>query len=111
MRTEGFFIDNKSFPRGFGKSGNFTIAESRQLEVYGNVMRLLTEGSYLPADDEEVAFLDQIQGNAPLTSPLARVWLKYQALTTQRRRTYTLCSSPRSGSEQLAGSEDFDMTD
>ena len=41
MRSEGKFYDDKNFPRGFNRSGVFTISEASVLENYGRSMRAL----------------------------------------------------------------------
>nr|WP_159063801.1 DUF413 domain-containing protein [Thaumasiovibrio occultus] len=105
MRSEGLFFDPKFFPRGFGKSGNFTIAEAQRLEMFGIRMRRLASGEVSPEDAEEQAFLAQINGEEAITTPEAQVWMKYMRLTTQRKQSFTLCSTP---SKVGAGMDDDD---
>ncbi|MCZ8489427.1 DUF413 domain-containing protein [Vibrio lentus] len=38
------FSDFKNFPRGFAKSGDFTIAQSQILESFGNALIALRDG-------------------------------------------------------------------
>ncbi|MCG7588302.1 DUF413 domain-containing protein, partial [Photobacterium sp. OFAV2-7] len=39
MRSEGKFYDDKNFPRGFNRSGVFTISKAALLLDYGRTMK------------------------------------------------------------------------
>ncbi|GAB3522697.1 MaoP family protein [Photobacterium alginatilyticum] len=95
MRSEGKFYDDKNFPRGFNRSGVFTISEAALLLDYGRTMKGLTEGTLEAISEPERQFLAEIQGQLEVQSDFAKCWLKYTSKTTQKVRSYTLCVSQR----------------
>ena len=106
MRSEGKFYDDKNFPRGFDRSGVFTISEASILESYGRAMSGLQTGTLSPIDDNEMQFLTEIQGKIETTSEYGQCWRKYLAQTGNKVRSYTLCASQRKSS--VAYDEDTD---
>ncbi|MDN3612139.1 DUF413 domain-containing protein [Vibrio ostreicida] len=84
------FYDNTKFPRGFAKSGNFTIAEDALLILYGETMMGIESGQLAPQTAEECHFLFVTQGGAAPATKLERVWLKYIHLSRSRKNFYPL---------------------
>lgn len=84
------FFDPKKFPRGFAKSGDFTIAEEDLLSRYGDTMMNLESGVLQPENSEETHFIQVIQNQNEAESKLERVWLKYVKLARGRKRFHTL---------------------
>jgi len=95
MRSEGKFYDDKNFPRGFNRSGVFTINEATLLQDYGRTMKGLENGTLEPASEPERQFLAEIRGQLDVQSDFAKCWMKYTIKTTQKIRSYTLCVSQR----------------
>ncbi len=95
MRIVGKFYDDKNFPRGFNRSGVFTINEASMLENYGRTMRGLQDGSVAPIDESERQFLAEVNGQQDVMSEFGKCWIKYLNRTTTKERRYTLCDSPR----------------
>ncbi len=54
---EKTFFDTKKFPRGFAKSGDFTLAEEDILTRYGDTMLGLESGELQPENADEEHFL------------------------------------------------------
>lgn len=52
------FFDTKKFPRGFAKSGDFTLGEEDILTLYGDTMVGLETGLLQPENAEEQHFLE-----------------------------------------------------
>lgn len=84
------FFDNVKFPRGFAKSGDFTLAEEELLITYGDTMLGLESGDLLPESAEEAHFIKAIENPVKAKSKLERVWLKYTQLARGRKRFHTL---------------------
>lgn len=111
MRNLGKFFDNKHFARGFSRSGEFTISEAQILENYGKAMQGLFDGSLSPEDDDEQEFIVALQeGGEGITNKYAQCWKKYLS-KTQRKRTYTLCSTVKAGSASSYDDDDGDADD
>lgn len=55
------FYDNTKFPRGFAKSGDFTLAEEEILTIYGDTMLGLETGELSPQNAEEKHFVKVIE--------------------------------------------------
>lgn len=86
------FFDNKAFPRGFGKSGNFTLAEDDILSVYGQTLLALELGDISPANAEEKHFLKVLRNPGKAKSKIEQTWLKYIKLARGRKEFHTLNS-------------------
>ncbi|PSU35750.1 DUF413 domain-containing protein [Photobacterium lutimaris] len=95
MRSVGKFYDDKNFPRGFNRSGVFTIGEAQILENFGRTMRGLADGSLIPETVNEQEFLADISGSREIQTSYAKCWSKYVNKTTNKVRSYTLCVSQR----------------
>ncbi|MGF1727582.1 DUF413 domain-containing protein [Photobacterium nomapromontoriensis] len=108
MRSVGKFYDDKNFPRGFNRSGVFTVSEAQMLENYGRTMRALADGSLNPQTTVELEFLAEISGEKDIQSNLAKCWAKYVSKTTSKIRSYTLCVSQRKANGSYDDDDDTD---
>ncbi|MBA5761336.1 DUF413 domain-containing protein [Vibrio sp. 404] len=84
------FYDNTKFPRGFAKSGDFTLAEEEILTIFGDTMLGLENGELSPQNAEEKHFVKVIENPGKAKTKLERVWLKYVQLARGRKRFHTL---------------------
>ncbi|WP_413111822.1 DUF413 domain-containing protein [Thaumasiovibrio sp. DFM-14] len=100
---EGRFCDNKAFPRGFAKSGDFTLVEADLLTHYGQTMLALELGNLEPENAEENHFLQTLIDHKNANTKLEKVWLKYIELSRGRKQFHTLNSKkiPAKGSASL----------
>jgi uncharacterized protein YifE (UPF0438 family) len=71
------FYDNLTFPRGFAKSGHFTLAEEEILVLFGDTMSGLESGQLIPENNEELHFVKVLKQPNKAKSRLERAWLKY----------------------------------
>ncbi|MDN3616126.1 MAG: DUF413 domain-containing protein [Vibrio gallaecicus] len=92
------FYDTNKFPRGFAKSGDFTLVEEEILTLFGDTMLALETGELLPTNSEEKHFLRVLAHPHKAKSKLEQVWLKYIRLARGRRRFHTLNGCKRAGS-------------
>ncbi len=106
MRSDGKFYDDKNFPRGFNRSGVFTIGEASILENYGRTMSALQEGKLTPIDESEKQFVAEISGQQEIYSDFGKCWRKYQTQTGSKVRSYTLCVSQRKSSRSYEEESD-----
>lgn len=84
------FYDNVKFPRGFAKSGDFTLAEEELLIQYGDTMQGLETGILTPENSEEKHFVKVLENPGKAKTKLERTWLKYIQLARGRKRFHTL---------------------
>ncbi|GLP97184.1 DUF413 domain-containing protein [Paraferrimonas sedimenticola] len=96
------FYDDVAFPRGFAKSGNFTLLESELLTNYGDTMRALESGLLAPANAEERQFVKSLKDPKRARSRLERVWLKYITHTRSPKHFYSLNSRATPAAYTLA---------
>lgn len=75
--ADGEFFDDENFPKGFSKSGEFTLAEARLLEDYGNQLEALSSGQLTASTAEQKQLLKVLAGDAEPASTLEKAWLKY----------------------------------
>lgn len=83
--AESPFYDDVHFPRGFSKSGNFTIAESELLTQVGKRLFMLEQGLSKPENAVEKQFVqfctaqkeEELEGQ----NKVEMLWTKYKKLT------------------------------
>ncbi len=100
------FYDTKKFPRGFAKSGDFTLTEEDILTLYGETLSGLETGVLQPENAEEQQFLKVLENPDLAASKIEKAWLKYVRLARGRKRFHTL-----NGRNKLDVSEDYTDTD
>lgn len=83
--AESPFYDDAHFPRGFSKSGNFTIAESALLTQVGKRLFMLEQGFSEPENAVEEHFVQfcktQNEGDLEGQNKVELLWQKYKKLT------------------------------
>lgn len=84
------YFDDKNYPRGFSRHGDYTIGESQLLEQFGQACAALESGERKAATAEEKHFVAVVQGDKDPETALEKVWLKYRFLTSKTKRIYTL---------------------
>lgn len=97
------FYDPIKFPRGFAKSGNFTLAEEQLLLRYGKTMHQLANEEILPENAEEEHFVNSLINPELINSKIEKVWFKYLQLTQSRKRFHTL-----NGKRQTECADDYE---
>ncbi|NRB40575.1 MAG: DUF413 domain-containing protein [Pseudomonadales bacterium] len=75
------FRDNKHFPVGFSRSGEFTLQQSEILEQYGSILQELEEGELKAKTREQKHFMAVCSGKKGADTLLEKAWLKYRTLT------------------------------
>ncbi|MEL4407788.1 DUF413 domain-containing protein [Shewanella algae] len=80
--SERRFYDDKNFPKGFRRSGDFTYNEAELLEKHGVAMQALAEGRQAPRNPEESHFVEVVRGNSAPGSLLEKIWVKYVKLAS-----------------------------
>jgi len=97
------FFDDRNFPKGFTRSGRFTLAEGNLLEKHGASMQELEDGVRQPVNDEEQRFLQVCKGEAEAASVYEKTWMKYKQRIQEKRKFHTVF-----GKKRIAdGSDDF----
>lgn len=71
------FSDPKNYPRGFRRSGDFSIKEADALEQYGNLIVALEAGDYVASDDEDQHLLAVLRGQEEAETLATKAWVKY----------------------------------
>lgn len=102
------FNDFKHFPRGLRRSGEFTVAEADSLEKNGTAMLALYQGTLIPRDEVEAAFVEQVKSGAAGANPHAKVWFKYLKVIGPKR-VHRLCTVVGGASEESSGGSGFDV--
>lgn len=110
--TESFsstqrFFDNKNYPRGFSRHGDFTIKEAQVLEKYGYAFRDLDNEVRKPLTTEEKSFVDVCKGKKEVSNEYERAWLKYLNSINKPKRFHTLSG----GKPQVDITDDYTESD
>ncbi|HBO37176.1 MAG TPA: hypothetical protein DD638_00740 [Pasteurellaceae bacterium] len=88
--VERRFFDDKNYPRGFARHGDYTINESQALEQYGQAFKALDAGIRKPATKEEKAFVAFCKGERSAETFFEKTWDKYRSRVSGSKRVYTL---------------------
>ena len=96
------FFDNKKFPRGFAKSGDFTLTEEDLLSTYGETLLGLETGTLQPESEGETHFMSILAEPDSAANKLEKAWLKYVRIARGRKRFHTL-----NGRNKPDASDDF----
>ena len=67
-------LDNKHYPRGFSRHGDFTIKEAQLLERHGFAFNELDLSKREPATEEERLFIEVCRGVREPQTEAERVW-------------------------------------
>ncbi|EIJ68544.1 DUF413 domain-containing protein [Pasteurella bettyae] len=88
--VERRFFDDKNYPRGFARHGDYTIKEAQALEQYGQAFKALDLGERDPSTAEEKQFVAFCKGERPAETFFEKTWNKYRLHTSTTKRVYTL---------------------
>lgn len=101
------FFDNKHYPRGFSRHGDFTIKEAQLLERIGYALNELDLGTRAPQTEEETQFVAVCRGECQAETEVEKIWAKYSARIHRPKRFHTLSG----GKPQMDALEDFTDSD
>ncbi len=94
------FFDDKNYPRGFSRHGDYTIRESDTLEKHGQAFIELDLGNRKPKTPEEKQFVAVCRKEREPETFFEKTWCKYRSRISSVKRVYTLSG--------LAGSDPVD---
>lgn len=109
--TSRKFYDDKNYPRGLSRSGDFTLNEGRILEAHGVAMQELMSGTRAPVNEEEERFVLVCEGSADATSSFEKAWKKYQNKVLSPKHFHTLFGRNKVDSDDSAVDLDDDDMD
>ena len=104
------FYDDRNYPRGMSRSGDYTLAEVQVLEQYGVALSELSSGKRTPINEEEQHFVEVCAGKAEPENKIEQVWLKYQNKVLTPKQFHTLFGKAKIASDSLA-SEPIELDD
>ncbi|MHA7878727.1 MAG: MaoP family protein [Saccharospirillum sp.] len=115
ISPEGFtqgkpFTDNRNYPYGIERSGDYSIREAQTLRRLGETFRRLETGDLQPTNEVETQFVKMIKGEKEASSDCEKLWLKYRAnVEGKSRATFSFTSSYyyAKGSQTAISDEDF----
>lgn len=99
------FFDDKNYPRGLGRHGDFTIKEAEILGKYGEALKELSSGKRKPTTKEEKNFVACCKNKRDPETLIEKVWHKYQLKTSSNRRVYTLSGGMENVSEDFTNND------
>ena len=76
--SKRLFSDPKHYPYGFGRSGDFSISESKMLQQRGSLIAALVDGELSPENEEEHGYLQAAYGQREPVTSAEKAWVKYQ---------------------------------
>lgn len=87
------FFDDRNFPYGFRRSGDFTLKQAELLELCGHHMMALEQGTIEPSNDEEVHFVSVCRGECPAETAEEKTWVTYREALIRKGRVLNLFTS------------------
>lgn len=100
------FYDDRHYPRGISRSGDYSMSEVKILEQYGVVLLALSDGSQEAITDEERRFVSVVQGQQEAETKIEKAWLKYLSKTRQPKKFHTLFGSSKVASSDNDADDD-----
>jgi uncharacterized protein YifE (UPF0438 family) len=73
------FSDFKNYPKGFQRSGDFSIKESQALEQFGHYIMALESGEIDAQDEEDHHIIAVLRGEEEPNTLATKAWKKYIA--------------------------------
>lgn len=107
FETNRVFYDSRNFPRGFSRSGDFSLKEAELLTRYGALLSDLTQGRMAPANPAQERLLAVTQGQADAEHPLEKVWAKYLGKTSRPIVRYSCAMSSSDGDYYVDDTSDL----
>jgi uncharacterized protein len=84
FNTESPFYDDVNFPRGFSKSGDFTIVEAEILTSVGRRLHMLEQEVCTPTNEIEKQFAQICREQSEGQTRIELLWQKYKRLTVYK---------------------------
>ncbi|PKH87235.1 DUF413 domain-containing protein [Colwellia sp. Bg11-28] len=81
---ENKFYDDTHFPHGFGKTGDFTIAEAEILTDIGRRLHMLEQEVCTPTNEVEKQFSQMCKEQSEGQTRIELLWQKYRRLTVYK---------------------------
>ena len=110
--TNQKFYDDKHYPRGMSRSGEYSLSEVNILETYGIALKELASGARVATTEEEARFIKVCTGELEALSKIERTWKKYQNKVLSPKQFHTLFgrSKVQTGSDNdTADNEPLDL--
>lgn len=99
------FFDDKNYPRGFSRHGDYTIKESQVLEQYGQAFKRSIRFRRAQAGDKrDKEFVAFCRGERAPETFFEKTWNKYRTRINTTKRVYTLSGDV---SEAASSGEDY----
>jgi uncharacterized protein YifE (UPF0438 family) len=91
------FFDNAHFPRGFNRSGIFSVKEAEILTTTGVTVRELSEGTLEPSNEQQSSLQKVLLGTKEPETAFEKLWSKYYRHISTKRCPLSLSSSTAGG--------------
>jgi len=89
------FYDDRNYPRGMSRSGDYTLGEVQIIEQYGVALSELASGKREPVTQDEEHFKQVCAGGAEPINAVEKAWLKYQNKVLTPKQFHTLFGSSK----------------
>ncbi|MDK1288939.1 DUF413 domain-containing protein [Pseudoalteromonas umbrosa] len=105
------FYDDTNFPRGFSRSGHFTLLESELLQQHGYLLLQLHRQKLEPINATQQQFINTFLNQHPPSNRIERVWAKYLDLTTRKQKVHTLSiQKPLSNTQNKSEQQEVEVS-
>lgn len=101
------FYDDKRYPYGFSRSGDFTKQEADILESKGAYFKALEEGVVTDLDEEDVRVIKVLRGELQAQNLDEKTWLKY--LTCPKRSQIWIIEREKKENRSIEADEELDF--
>ncbi|SEK77012.1 hypothetical protein SAMN05216262_102325 [Colwellia chukchiensis] len=111
FQTDRKFYDDKNYPRGLSRSGDYSLKEVAIIENHGIAFLDLASGKRAPVTEVEQQFIKVCQGEILPTTAEEKAWLKYHNKILTPKQFHTLFGRSKVAvfdDDVAADSDDFD---
>ncbi|PWK45379.1 DUF413 domain-containing protein [Pleionea mediterranea] len=105
------FFDDKHYPYGFSRSGDFTLSEVQALEKHGVLFQALMEAKVLDTNEEDKLFIKVMKGKKQPQTLAQKAWLKYLKCSKRAPVWLTTRKLGASNDQLYSVDDDFDLED
>ena len=108
FQTNRKFYDDKNYPRGINRSGDYSIKEVSLLENHGIAFLELSNGTREPENDVEIQFVKVCKGELLPSTAEEKTWIKYQNKILTPKQFHTLFGKKIEEKIEYTEPEEFD---
>jgi uncharacterized protein YifE (UPF0438 family) len=103
------FYDDKNYPRGMSRSGDYSVTEVTILETYGIALLEISSGKRQPTTEEEINFKAVCSNEQNADTAIEKAWMKYQNKVLTPKQFHTLFGNTRTAVDDAETTQNAEL--